>query len=149
MAQEGTGVWSYTDDFSQPRNVVRLLSGDTERAMGLLYDGELDWLLTQQSNVYLVAALACELICAKLAKRPDISIAGQSARLGDRVQWYAERASALRTEATRAGHGGLTGSPNGSAYGTLLVLEDGGLQERAGVIPAFHRNQFGHPGNRT
>jgi hypothetical protein len=143
MAQDEIRVWSYEANFSNPRDVVRLLSGDTERSMGLLYDDELNWLLTQQANPYLCAAAACDLIGAKLAKRPDISIAGQSARLGERVQWYSARADSLRLEAGR--HGGATAI----GIGALLVLEDAGLQAATGVIPAFRRNQFGHPENRT
>ena len=141
------GVWDYSEDFTNPLNQVRLLCGDTERPQGLLTDREITWLLSQQSNVFLAAALACDLICAKLAKRPDISLAGQSASLSARVGFYQKVAERLRREAAQ-GMGVTPGPGPGPVAGAraLLVLEDRALQDATGVIPAFWRDQFGYPG---
>lgn len=135
--------WSYDPSLEQPRDQLRYVIGDTEANQPLLYDGELEWQLAQQPDLYLAAAGACEAIAAKLAKRVDVSVGGQSAGLGKKMEAYREMADRFRVEAGRHGGGGAV------TVGALVVLESRTLEAAAGVTPAFRRNQFGHPGNET
>lgn len=48
-----------------PRYQVRFLIRDTDSARPLLDDNEIDWLLTQEDNVYLAAAAACDALVAQ------------------------------------------------------------------------------------
>lgn len=45
---------------------VRFLIGDTNTAAHVLADAEIQWLLTQEANVYMAAAAACDAIIAKM-----------------------------------------------------------------------------------
>ena len=53
--------WSYSGDPSSgTRDQVRFLIRDTVQARPLVQDEEIDWLLTQEANVYMTAARAVE-----------------------------------------------------------------------------------------
>ncbi|MEN6605913.1 MAG: hypothetical protein ABFD60_01620 [Bryobacteraceae bacterium] len=79
-----TTVWTYdatklNDPTLGPRYQVRLLIRDTVSTRPLLDDAEIDWLLTQESNVYMAAVAACESLVAakgsvKSKKVNDLSV---------------------------------------------------------------------------
>lgn len=63
-------VWTYdpamlADPVEGPRNQVRFLIQDTNSSRKLVDDQEIDWLLTQEANVYMAAAAACDSLVAK------------------------------------------------------------------------------------
>lgn len=57
--------FTYDSGLSSDRDWVRLLSGDRVSAQMKLEDEEIDGLLREESNKYLAAARACEIILAR------------------------------------------------------------------------------------
>jgi len=54
-------VWTYSGDPSlNSRDAVRFLIGDTVEAAAIFQDEEIDWLLTQNTNIYFAAALGAD-----------------------------------------------------------------------------------------
>ena len=54
-------VWTYSGDpAASDLDAVRFLLGDTVEASAIFQDEELEWVLTQASNVYIAASIAAE-----------------------------------------------------------------------------------------
>lgn len=60
--------WTYTGPSNSPRDEIRFLLGDTTEMDESLSDQELDYLLAQDSDPYLAAANAAEIMAAKYLK---------------------------------------------------------------------------------
>jgi hypothetical protein len=68
---------------------VRFLVGDTDINDQLLFDGEINYLLSQYNNTPLNAAVrACETIMAKFARMVDEKVGGVSINFSQRIQQY-------------------------------------------------------------
>lgn len=82
---------------------MRFLIGDTNDTDQQLQDEEVEWLLTQHSNVYFAGALGAERIASRYARATSKSVGGLSISYGERQTHYSNLAAALRAEASRAG----------------------------------------------
>lgn len=71
-------TWSYTNTLATNRDRVRHLIRDTDQSRQLLQNEEIDWHLTNSTNVWIVAAECCEVLAAKYARMIDRSAAGVS-----------------------------------------------------------------------
>ena len=108
-------TWSYSGNpASSDLDSVRFLVFDTDTNDQLLSDEEINWVLTEQSNIRLAAADCCEAIAAKFAKDINRSVVGISANPGSRAAFYLELADRIRAQATQTSQhaeifaGGLT-----------------------------------------
>ena len=131
-------TWSYSGDPSTSnRDKVRFLVFDTDTNEQLLNNEEIDWVLSEQSNIYMASANCAEAIAAKFAKDITRSAVGLSASVGNRAQFYLELAEKLRAQVSTSNKhseifaGGLTISGK-------IALDD----DSDAVQPAFKIGQF-------
>jgi hypothetical protein len=97
---------SYDPSVSTARDKVRLLIGDTSGVVAteLLTDGELDFLLAEESNnIYRAGAEAADRIAAKYARMVDTSIGDASVTASQRFDHYRQLAVDLRSKALERG----------------------------------------------
>lgn len=88
------------DPATSNKDAMRFLIGDTVEANALYQDEELEWLLTQESNIYLASAVACETVASRFrALAQSKSVGGLSISYGDRASQYAEQGRLLRVQA--------------------------------------------------
>lgn len=101
------------------RNQVRLLIGDTSNSTATeqLSDGEIDWILTQRTNVYRAAALAARQIASQNAEEVA------SKTVGPLTLTYAERSSQWLKKAAD-----LDAQAN-KGMGSAVVPFSGGISE--------------------
>ena len=135
-------TWSYSGDpSSSDRDQVRFLIFDTDTNDQLLSNEEADWLLSQNSNIYMAAASAAEAIAAKFAKDISRSVVGISATPGGRADFYLELAERLRAQVA---------STNKHAQvfaGGLTVDGKEALDDDSDAVqPAFKSGQFDFDG---
>lgn len=94
-------MWTYSGDpASSPLDATRYLVGDTLETDQLLQDEEIQYELTQSSNVLLAAARCCEAIASKFARLADSSIGQTSIKASQKYLQYSTRAAQLRRRAT-------------------------------------------------
>tara|TARA_A100001391_G_scaffold70347_3_gene44940 strand:- start:1682 stop:2125 length:444 start_codon:yes stop_codon:yes gene_type:complete len=125
-------TWTYSGDpANNDRDKVRFLVFDTDTNEQLLSDEEIAWLLSEQTNVYLAAANAAEVIAAKFAKDISRSVVGISATPGGRAEFYLELAEKLRNQIGTTNKraevfaGGLTISGKESLDGDTDAVQPG------------------------
>jgi hypothetical protein len=87
-------VWIYNPSLTTDRDKVRFLIGDTDENEPLLQDEEIDFLLSENTDIYLAASSAAESISAKFARQSDKSI-------GDAHTTYSQKAEAYHRLAER------------------------------------------------
>ena len=80
--------WTYTyNPASVPRDEVRVLIGDTNECDKLLYDGEIEYLLTRYNNSPVTAAIqACELIWAKFSRLTNETVGSVSIQFAEKAK---------------------------------------------------------------
>lgn len=121
------------------RYQVRLLIQDTQTSRPLLQDEEIDWLLTQESNVYRAAARCCDSLVARGGSIGSKTVGDLS--IAYNVEFYRGLAADLRAR----GQGDQT-----PMVGGLSVNEK--ITDRAdadAIQPAFARglhDDIGAPG---
>jgi cytochrome c1 len=54
-------AFTYQSGLDRTRDQVRFLIQDTNEALPLFQDEEIDWMLTQEANVYMAAAALCDI----------------------------------------------------------------------------------------
>jgi hypothetical protein len=125
-------AWNYdpakiNDPTIGPRYQVRFLIQDTTSTRPLVQDEEIDWLLTQESNVYNAAAAACESLVARSAgvlnrKVGDLTIAYDP-------KFYRELAITLRAR----------GASDQVPFfgGQSIAAKAANQQDTDAVVPAF------------
>lgn len=103
-------MWSYdTDDLttSTPSgrlNVVRLLIGDVIQDDPLIQDEEINFAVSQSSNVYSAAAWCCGAIAAKFARDVTTTISGTlREQLSDKINHYGQLQRDLEKQSNKAG----------------------------------------------
>ena len=94
-------TWTYNSDVSTDRDKVRLLIGDKDTNDQLLSDEEIDFVITQQPNVYYSAAQCCETIAGKFGRDVSTTLEGMSIAKRQRFENYLNMANQLRTMAMR------------------------------------------------
>ncbi len=125
-------TWSYSGNpATSDRDKVRFLVFDTDTNEQLINNEEIDWLLTEQTSVYMAAANAAEAIAAKFAKDVTRSAVGLSATVGNRSSFYLRLADTLRAQVgTTNNHGevfsgGLTISGKDALDGDTDAVQPG------------------------
>jgi hypothetical protein len=92
------------DPSTTNKDAVRFLVQDTDvttAGVVRLQDEEINWVLTQQSNVFLAAAECCDVIAAYWAKIQNTRIGPLNIQRGQAVPFYISLAEALRNTAAR------------------------------------------------
>jgi hypothetical protein len=89
--------WSYSGDpKASPKDAVRFLISDTDSGTQLISDEEIEYLLEEESNQYLAAARAAEVIGASFTLEVQASAEGMSFSGDALMQRYFELADRLR-----------------------------------------------------
>ena len=78
------------DPANSDLEAVRFLIGDTDSTDALLQDAEVNWGLSQNSNIYFAASIAAETIASKFARKVDKAV-------GDLRQSYSQQSKQYRT----------------------------------------------------
>jgi hypothetical protein len=78
------------------RDQVRFLLRDTDMSSPILTDAEIDWLLTEEPNVYLAAASAAEQVTSRFANLADKQVGDLRISYRNQVRDWDQRATALR-----------------------------------------------------
>lgn len=135
--------WSYTGNpATDNRDAVRFLVQDTTEpvapAVGLVQDEEIDWALTQQTNLYLAAALIARAIAAKFSGKASVKQVGDlRIEHTDTAKRYFTLADSLTAQAGTVG--GLAAPYfGGRTYSDKEIDET----DTDRVVPAFRVDQF-------
>lgn len=133
---EDAAAGQYTGSTIGRRYQVRLLIQDNVTARPLLADEEIDWLQTQESNIYAVAASCCDSLVAKGGNIAAKTVGDLS--LTYSVDYYKGLAGTLRGRS-------LTGQ---TPYCGGISIADKELQESNtdAVRPDFARGMENNPG---
>lgn len=93
-------AWTYSGNpGSSSRDAVRFLVGDTNSRAQKLQDGEIDWLVSQYTNVYKAAGYAARAIAAKFADLVDKSLGDFRLAYSQRQQAYLNMAKTYLNQA--------------------------------------------------
>jgi hypothetical protein len=138
-------TFTYTTDFSNQRNRVRLLLGDTDSSAPLMQDEELAAFLAGgqlgQANDYLAAVLAAQAVLAKFSHvSVDMSAGGTSVSLSQRVTQLREMLPIWRAQAAVA----TTVAP--FVGGVSIAAKQAREDDADRVQPAFTRAGGDPPG---
>lgn len=99
-----TATYSVTDLNTVPKDAIRFLVQDTDvttAGVVRLQDEEINWVLTQQTNIFLAAAQCADIIAAYWAKIQNTRIGPLNIQRGQAVPFYLALAEALRNTAAR------------------------------------------------
>jgi hypothetical protein len=92
-------TWSYSGDPSaSDLDEVRFYCGDTNSARELLQNEEINFTITEHSNLRLAAAVCCDAIAAKFAREADQKVGDISKSLSQVSKSYFALAEKLRRE---------------------------------------------------
>ena len=92
--------WTYSGDpANSDSDAVRFMVGDTIRERPLLDDLEVDWIITQATNLNLRAALACEALWSRFLGISDYTVGSVSKKFSDVAAKFKERAAEFRKDA--------------------------------------------------
>lgn len=58
-------AWSYNSDLSLEKDQVRFLIQDRTSTRPFFQDEEIEWMLTQEHNIYMAAAMLCDTLVAR------------------------------------------------------------------------------------
>lgn len=145
-------MWTYDNSLSTARDKVRFLCGDSDPDNKLFDDGEVDGMLSLQSNnIYRAAAGLANSLASRYAGMTSISVDGLSVSGSDKAAQYRTLAASLIEQGSQAA-GGL-GSPfvGGISRGTMDGVDADtdrspskfkvGQNDFTGDAPNVERNQ--------
>ena len=94
-------TWEYSaDPGTSDKDAVRFLIHDTDDTDQQLSDEEIGWLLSENVNIYLAAAAACETRATFFRSEATTkSVGGLSVSYSDRAADWTEQAKLLRAQA--------------------------------------------------
>lgn len=87
-------AFTYDPRLDTNRDIVRFLVQDTVKASARLDNGEIDWALSTEANVYMAAALCADTLAMRLRGVKSKSVGGLSISYG--AEDYAKLAENLR-----------------------------------------------------
>lgn len=115
-------TYTYSGDpNAAPKDSVRFLLSDTGPDSWLLSDQEIAWMLTQNSNPYLAAALGADQIAASYAKQQDKTIGPLTIRNAEKGDNWSQLAKRLRDMASQYS-GGILAVMTQSSKEHLFVI---------------------------
>lgn len=109
MTTPSNPTYTYSGDPStSPKDSVRFLAQATgeDKATGFVSDEEINWLLTQEPNVYLAAALVADRVSSYFGAQRSKTVGPLSISGTDQARNYAELAKTLRSQASLGSTGG-------------------------------------------
>ena len=118
---------------------VRLEIGDTDSTAQLLADDEINYLITQERNLWSASARCCEVISRNFLRKADVRIGrgGTTLTYSVAAKQYAEMATAFRKRAN-----GMNVPWSG---GRSISEKDSLAQDPDAVQPLFTKTMFGDP----
>lgn len=130
---------TYSASIASTSDQVRFLVGDTSNSASteLLADGEITWILTQETNVYRAASAAAEAIAAKFSRLADTSVGDVSVSNSQKSAQYKDLAKRLALKATKRG------SAAAFAGGISIADRDTRIDDTDRVSPFFSRTNPG------
>lgn len=125
-------------------DAVRFLMGDTDESDPQLTDSEINWLLTQETNIYYAAAMGADTVSAKYSSVINRSVGSLSIGVGEKAERWSSLATRLRAQAAARGAtpymGGMTKSDK-QYYDDKPDLErgkfDNGMMDNPGTEVEF------------
>jgi hypothetical protein len=131
-----TGDGAFAGSTIGTRYQVRLLIQDTTDARQLLQNEEIDWFLSQEANVYLAAAMCCDVLVAKAGMLKTRRLADITLEYD--VDFYRGLATTLRAR----------GSSHQVPYlgGASIADKQAEEANADAVAPRAFRGAFDHPG---
>jgi len=134
-------TWSYAPGVSQPRHQVRLLIGDVIAIDPQMQDEEIDWLVSQEQNVYAAAAACADSLAARYARQVDKAVGDLRISFSQKQAAYEAMALQLRSR-----RGNLYQVPTAAG---IDVSERKGLEQDESVQqPYFYVGMMEHPSAR-
>lgn len=92
-------TWTYSNALTANKDKVRLLIADTDTADQQLADEEINWVITQEPNVYAAASKCCSLLAAKYSRQADTEVGDLSVKKSQRATAYRALAKDLKAQA--------------------------------------------------
>ncbi|MFW6078999.1 MAG: hypothetical protein ACODAE_05220 [Gemmatimonadota bacterium] len=94
-------TWSYRSSApnSSDRSWIRLRIGDTSSGDALLQDEEIDAMIDAEGNRYAAAAICCETVAAKFARKVEKGVGRLRVSAQQQYEHYTTLAERLRREA--------------------------------------------------
>lgn len=130
---------TYSTALATSLDQVRFHVGDTSNvaATELLADGEITYLLTQETNIYRAAASAAEAIAGKFARLADTSVGDVSVSNSQKQAQYLKLSATLNAKAARRG------SAPAFAGGISISDRDAREADTDRTLPFFTRDKPG------
>lgn len=97
--------WTYVPTLPTTRDKVRFFIGDNDDQNKIFDDGEIDAMLSLESNIYLAAALLADQLAARYASEANVSVDGLSVSSSNKTEKYRTLAAQLRERAISTGGG--------------------------------------------
>lgn len=100
-------TWTYTPATlaTTPKDIVRLLIGDTLSSDPQMQDEEILYYLTQRASPYGAAAECCRTLQARFSRSVDFASGDTSAKYSQMAKAYAIKAAEFEAKAAMAGAG--------------------------------------------
>jgi len=92
-------TWSYDTSLATDKDKVRFYIGDTDQTDQLLQDEEINFLLTETTNVLLAASRAAKAVAAKFSRQADKAVGDLRISLSQKAQAYTTLAADLEKRA--------------------------------------------------
>jgi hypothetical protein len=128
-------TWTYSPSEGRPLDSVRLYCGDTDPNDQLLQDEELGWILSDEGNDVMRAAVtACDTLAAKYTRRA--SSGGQ--QNGELAAHFMALAARLRRKMARQGVSLFVG-------GQSIAAKQSATSNPDQVLPSFTRDMMSEP----
>lgn len=91
-------VWSYSfNPGYSAKDQVRFLIGDTDKSDPILYDGEINWLVSQYGSAMHAAIRACETIISKFSRQADEAVGQVKITFSQKAKAYGTTLDMLRS----------------------------------------------------
>jgi hypothetical protein len=135
-------TWTYTDPLNIPKDQVRLLIGDTLSVDPLLYDEEINALLDDPNNLWLVAHHCANAIASKYSRLVDTAVGKTKITYSQKSAQYIALADKLEYESNW--HKTRAAMPYSGAV--LTADKTSTEQDQSLVDPMFKRTEFDYPG---
>lgn len=129
-------AWTYNNPNNSPKDQVRLLIQDTTLSRALFQDEEIEWFLTQEMNVYMVAARCCNTVVVRFG-------AVKSRKVGDlSIDYDPDFYRGLAAEYRARGQSYQTPYVGGISVADKLAQE----ADPDWIQPRAFRGEFDNPG---
>jgi hypothetical protein len=138
-------TWSYSGiPSSTPLDQVRYLIGDTDVTDQQVRDEEIEWALTQFSNIYHVASLVLRSLQSRYARMVDCTVGSISMSHGKKAEALKSKADEMDRLAKLNISVGIRAFVGGISYDARETLRE----DEDGIPPRFTNGQFTIKGER-